>query len=275
MDLFKLAADNKIPLEEDFKTLKDRCPPPDVGVLDQFVDKVKKDGRISINMRPRIAADFVRSDSYLNMYEAAQEAEELSNRSKDEILRERLGGYYIRRTTFDASFNEGKSFKYGALNIGGIGAPRYGLFCVVLNNDFSKDNAKIAYIKKDSLNHYTSDDGVINEGLFLRDLAVESNRQNLAAIKHAGEIENRIDDWPEMFCCEKEYMEAIFIADLNTSNTSEVRITESDYKDFWNKCFNSQGRDLSDGEKALAHDFVEILRANRSKKIKLCEVSDD
>lgn len=225
-------------------------------------------------MRPWIAADLVQRDKYNNMYEAVEEEATLSGRHSDDLLRERLGKHFKRRTRFDDVFDEGRKFRYGALNIGGAGSPHYGTFCMVLKQSFPEASDRLAYVKQDSLNGYTDDDGHLDQASFQNDLATHSHRQILAALKHVHEIDSRKVEWPRMVCSKMDYVEAIFIATIDASKIDEMRITATDHRILWELCFNAHGRKLTDAERALAHDFLQILRATRDKAIRLHEVPD-
>ena len=274
MDIFVLSNENTVRLEDAFRRLSSGDPTPAPAVLAEFLNVVSANGRVSVNMRPWITADLLQRGKYSNRYEEVDEAAGFSGRPSNELLRERLGIYFKRRTTFDSMFDEGREFKYGALNIGGAGAPRYGTFCVVLKQSFPEGDDRVAYVKNDSLNGYTDEDGIFDRVSFQNDLACHSHRQYLAALKHAHELEIRRDEWSRMLCSESDYVEAIFIAVVDVSKIDEVRITASDRAILWDLCFDAHGRKLSDAERALAHDFLQILRATRDRDIRLSEVPD-
>ena len=117
------------------------------ALLDGFAGCIYNTGRISINMRPSVLTDLVARRKYQNIYEWANEHATLSSRSVADILREKLGRYYERRVYFDDSFENGRAFRYGLLNIGGVGADRYGQFCIVLKADFVRADTSVAYLK--------------------------------------------------------------------------------------------------------------------------------
>lgn len=268
MDLFARSFENKARLEDAFHSRFGENPAP---AFEEFLCEVSNNGRVSMNMRPCIAADLLHRDQYKNMYEAVAEEAALTGRETREILRQRLGKYFEKRIRFDAVFSEGRSFKYGALNIGGVGATRYGSFCVVLKPSFPD---RVAYLKQDSLNRYADEHGNFDEEAFQSDLACHSHRQLLAALKHAHEIESRKDNWSTMLCCDSEYIEAIFVGAVNKSTVDEVRVSASEHRTLWDLCFDAHARKLSNAEHALAHDFRQILLCARDDGIRLLEVCD-
>lgn len=274
MDLFQMAEANSQHLADKFDARAASIPSPAADLLQEFAAEVAAQGRISINMRPFIAADFVQSGRYDNIHQSVAEAADFSKRSEEELLRERLDTYFTRRIGFDTAFEGGKRFHYGSLNIGGAGTRRYGTICVVLNAAFSASGGLVSYLKTDSLNGYTDANGTVDLARLSCDVATESHRQCLAALKHAGEIESRRGDWAQMLCNETEYVEAVFIADIRVSSVSEVRLAKSDWQTLWNLCFESHGEPLPEGSRALAQDFLVLQRAQRDNLIRLCEVSD-
>ena len=275
MDLFAIAQENMARLEEAFRRLSSGDPIPTPTLLAKFLDEVSSKGRVSVNMRPWITADLLQGGKYYNMYEVVDEDAAFSGRDSDELLRERLGKYYKKRTSFARLFEEGHKFRYGALNIGGAGTPSYGPFCVVLKQSFPETSERVAYVKQDSLNGYTDEDGNLDRVSFQKDLACHSHRQYLAALKHAHELEIRKDEWPKMLCSNADCVEAIFIAVVEVSKIEEVRVPAIEHKRLWDLCFNAHGRKLTDEERALGHFFRQILRAKRDRNIKLSEVPDD
>ena len=274
VDLFDLADENARRLDDRFRALEAGSPPPDPGDLRRFEEAVTKHGRVALNMRPWIAAEFVRTGKYLNMNDAVREDAALSGRPENELLRERLGRFYQKRVSFDATFDDGCRFQYGVLNIGSAGPRSYGLFCFVLKKTFPKAGDRVAYLKRDSLNGYVADDGRVDTGSLHGDLAPHSHRHRLAALKHSDDLDTRRADWPAMLCSDDDYVEAIFVADLGKTRVSEIRIARSDYESLWELCFRAHGRRLSDGEKALAFDFRVVLEAGRNRVITL-KVLDD
>jgi len=162
MDLFQMAEANSQHLADEFDVLAASLPSPAADLLRQFAAEVAAQGRISINMRPFIAADFVPSGRYYNIHQAVPKAAYALKRTEEELLRKRLKAYFTRRIGFDSAFEGGKRFHYGSLNIGGVGAHRYGTICVVLSAAFPASGAMVSYLKTDSLNGYTDATGAVD-----------------------------------------------------------------------------------------------------------------
>ena len=133
---------------------------------------------------------------------------------------------------FDAHFEDGERFRYGALVIGGSGLTRYGEFCAVFEDGVSSDHPKVAYLGGDSLETYVSEDEHIKEDDVRGDCAPHSHRQHLAALKHDEEILARgQDEWPALLCsnADNEYVEAVFTAEVTPEHLEAVRLPETAY----------------------------------------------
>jgi len=107
-----------------------------------------------------------------------------------------------------------------------------------------------------------------------RDVATESHRQCRAALKHAGEIESRCGDWARMLCNDTEYVEAIFVAEIQVSSVSEFRVASCDLQTLWDLCFRAHGESVTDAEGALAHTYSVLKHAEQENRIRLCEIPD-
>ena len=116
-----MASENVAALDHDIAALLKAAPPENRERLTRYSAAVQREGRISVNMLQTTISSFLSVQEHWNMYEWAHSIAGLSPRTTDEILRERLGGFYDRRIAFDHHFENGEGFRYGALNIGGLG----------------------------------------------------------------------------------------------------------------------------------------------------------
>ena len=273
MNLFEVADQNGPALADRFKEAKDARSSDDAAILDRFAERVIQDGLVSLNMRPWVFSTLLAKGRYQNIYEWAQEQADLSGRSVDEILHEKLGSYFSGRIAFDACFEQGRRFRYGALNIGGAGPTRYGAFCVVLASGFSQGSGPVAYLMRDSLNDYVDVNGNVDtEGIRL-DAALHGSRHHLTALKHSDTVLSVAEHgWPSLVCSDSGYIEAIFLADVTRQEIDEARIPEQEYQRLRALAFDDFSRCLDEGERALVQDFVDILRAARDDTIILRRV---
>jgi hypothetical protein len=259
VDLFRVAQDNGSHLQQRFEALASD-PRHDVARMTAFTELVSQNGRISINMRPSVLSSFLSRGVYLNTYALAEELARLSGRTLTDVLRERLGTFYDKRLAFDSKFENGRRFIFGALNIDGAGSENYGVFCVVLDNSVSACQ-QLAYLPKDSLGGYVDDHHAVAAAQIEQDASPDSHKHYLAVIKHVHELE-KVDyrEWTKMVCCGKQYIEAIFIMDIEPIHLEAVRLTHSEHEVFWDLAFSDFGRRLDDAERALAQDFIDICR---------------
>ncbi|HYN78301.1 MAG TPA: hypothetical protein VES73_10975, partial [Lamprocystis sp. (in: g-proteobacteria)] len=82
MDLFEIAQANIAELERRTTELYEGCAAADplATAMPAFVERVRADGRISINMRPWVLARFLIRGLYQNIYDWAAETAALSGR---------------------------------------------------------------------------------------------------------------------------------------------------------------------------------------------------
>jgi hypothetical protein len=275
MDLFDIALRNAMRLDERLARWMATMPSPAKDSLVAFVDVVRCGGRVAVNMRPWNVVDLIENNRHLNMYEAAEEAATLAGKQPDEILRNRLGDWYARRVAFDDCFLDGRCFRYGALNIGGLGATDYGTFCIVMQRGFPSDG-RVAYLKTDSLCGYTDAGGTVDVASLEVDVAPQTDCHVLAALKHAPDIESLEEGkWPSLLCSNDEYVEVIFVARIRCDVVEEVRVSRKELSIAEDLCFDAHRRKLRNEEKALASIYLNILRARRDGRIQLREVADD
>lgn len=270
MDIFDLASDNAPSLAERFEDVKAKASADEADTLDRFAERVMQDGRVSMNMRPWTLSSLLSTGKHQNMYQWAEEQAGFSGRPLDEILREKLGPYYERRIAFDSAFDDGRLFRYGALNIGGAGATKYGKFCAVLASDFAAGGEDVAYLKFDSLNTYVRAKAEVDEAAISGDVASHASRDKLTALKHVHEIPTVDEhDWPGLVCSDSDYVEAIFLEEVTPQDAEEVRVPEQDYRRLRRLAFDDFAQKRRDGTRALVQDFNDILRADRDGVIRL------
>lgn len=273
MDLFEIARANALSLSEQFDNLKRNAEPCHAVKLLSFAKKVLDRGCISINMRPSVAAELLTDGRYLNMHQWAEEQSALCGRSVEQIMREKLGPYHDRRLAFESTFSRGQDLQYGALNIGGTGTTHFGQFCVALSQSFPPVHDDVAYLKTDSLTGYVDGSGRMSETGLRKDVAPHSHRHCLAVLKHAADIPRcGEDEWANMMCSDHSYIEAIFVAEVSREFIQEIRLAADEYTRLWNLAFSDFTRELNEGEHALVHDFVVILRASAEHSVTLLEV---
>jgi hypothetical protein len=273
MDLFQIASENTASLAQRFEDAKVGRTPEHAACLTGFADRVTESGTASINMRPWVLGSLLSGRPHQNIYEWAAEQASLSGRPRADILRERLRSWYDRRVAFDAAFDDGERFRYGALYLGGLGASSYGQFCTVLREEFLKQQPRLAHLANDSLSTYVSSANVVDEEAIRRDSAPHSHRGLLAALKHADALPGKGEsDWAALLCNDSDYVEAIFVGDLTAELIERVRVSKMEYNRLWNLAFSDFGAERKEEERALAHDFESIVRLLGERDMELEQV---
>ena len=261
MDLFEIAQENIAALERRAAELQASCrgDAPLAAAMAAFVDHIRAQGRISINMRPWVLSRFLSRGHYQNIYDWATEMAALSGRPPDILLAEKLGSYLAARRTFDGAFADGLCFRYGALNIGGTGPTLYGQFCIVARSEYPDDGRGTVYLAGDSLDRYVEPGNELREDLIRQDATPGSHCHCLALLKHYPQLDRPADAWPSLLCSDGDYLEAIFVAPFAPAQVQEVRVSANDQRTLWDLAFDSFSRKLDPGERALGQDFVDIL----------------
>lgn len=263
MNLFQLAADNEAEFVNRFQQAK-QCSQDGGQLLDDFAACVEGAARVSMNMRPCVLSNLASGRKHQNMYQWAEEQASLCSRSVEEILREKLGRFFSRRINFDDTFQDGRRFRYGVLNIGGVGAGHYGIFCAVLNSDFVAPDTLIAYLMGDSLTTYMPTETEVDITILRQEVATHSHRHYLVALKHAGEFAtSNCSEWATMVCCDDRYTEAIFVKDVDVSSIAVVRMEETEHTRLFALAFDEYTQHHDDATHSLKADFVRILQAEQ------------
>lgn len=269
MNLFQIAHDNASSLEAQLEEHRQRLADGELDSFDRFAERIRIAALVSMNMRPWVLTEVV-LNGHQNIYEWATEQSVLSGRPQREILNEKLTTWFERRLRFDTAFDDGEHFRYGALNVGGVGSTRYGNFCVVLKGAFLEGLTTLAYLKNDSLRCYFTHAGLVDDMRLRAEVALHEHRHYLAALKHASALSRGSDsEWAQMVCSDSEYIEAIFIGDVSMPEIEEVRVQRTEYERLWNLAFSDFGSSRKDEERALLNDFVVILRAAGNGQLKL------
>jgi hypothetical protein len=153
IDLFALARANEQVLSNRREEHRSFLSGEHLARFDRFCAKVEAEGGISVNMKPWKLRAFLERGRYLSAYQDAEVRAHASGRSVDDEHRERQQAHYERRALFEGTFEDGERFLYGALNIGGVGAVEYGLFCVFLDSAAASP-FRCAYVPDNSLERY-------------------------------------------------------------------------------------------------------------------------
>jgi hypothetical protein len=160
---------------------------------------------------------------------------------------------------FDQHFDGGLEFRYGALNIGGLGAYHFGEYCPVFKHCDVTAQCTIGYLKGDSLNDYTTAEPRVDEAKLGADCAADSHKHMLATLKHAAALTKRSpDEWPQMLCSSHDYVEAIFRGELKSNNLESVRFGKLDFDLYWEYAYREFTEKLSELDRYRTETFAAI-----------------
>ena len=262
MNIFDLADQNSHNLQEKVQSGQN-----DQNPIGKFAGFVKDRWTISINMKPSDLLKFLSSGRYKNEREVAIGDVEMMKKlggtdvSVEQLRKKRLRpkGYHEPRTEFTRVFEDGERFKYGALNIGGLGPTKYGSYCVVIKRERSEEFSVLAFIKEDSLNNYV-DGGHVDIERLKPDVANRECVPILAVIKHGNDIEGlSANECASMICCDEHYIEAITTDDILNKHINSVRMSKKENSLVGKQFFDVMYRGSSDIEKRhRIDDFINI-----------------
>ena len=270
LDLFAIARANADVIQAAFESILAGMPSADAATLREFENWVESEALISINVELYVVVALLNGRRHQNTYELAEDQSRLSGRRVEDALRERLGKYYDRRVAFDDAFNHGQKFRYGALNAGGAGLPKYAPYCVVLKEEFQSSLADVAYLPGDSLEICFSARGSFDETVVERNATPHTHRRFLAGSECADEVLTVIrGEWPKLIGSIGRCFEAIFIGEVLLDTVNCVRLVKSEYDRMWNMAFADFGRRSGDAERALVDNFLQLRRAEMDGRIRL------
>lgn len=257
LDLFALAQANGDAISKQFEEQRAAMAGDDAVRLDTFCERVKTQGGISINMKPRKLVTFLLHGRYLTVREIAAQLAAVSGRSAEEELRLMQGSYYERRVLFEESFEDGERFLYGALNIGGAGASEYGVFCVFLGDETFRA-IRNAFVPDNSLDLYVRSALMLalDDGALRKEVAAPAQRHCLAALKHACDMASvEPVDWPTMLCCRERFVEAIFVGDVSPELITELRISRNEMRRLSDLAFDDMMGALAPSDRVELDEF--------------------
>ncbi|MBF0345589.1 MAG: hypothetical protein HQL06_15345 [Nitrospirae bacterium] len=270
IDIFKKAKGNSKNLKSRFKQVNDNCS--NQSRLQDFRGVIDDGWGFSVNMHSKALMGFLESGKLKNIYDIIRD--ELGDTANvndfDRRLEERLKGYYALRKEFDAIFDKSERFKYGSLYIAGLGAAKYGPFCIILKKDIIKSRSSVAFIKSDSLNCYVRA-GRIDSGLLCKDTADRGHVSLLAAVKHGENLDSDSTRWYYMICNRDDYIEAITTDDISIDHIDKIVIDAQARGSVYLDMVDKHEGDIDDvsklGEVSETEDFESLMELIESKGI--------
>src|SRR6185436_12279443 len=259
MNLFQVARDNAESFSRRYESVRDAMKET-AFQLDRFVEAVWSEGRLAINMRPTVLLRLLALGRYQNVYDWADELVGRTGQSREELLRLRLKGYYDRRMAFDCFLEQGERLRYGALNLGGLGAVYFGDYCLVFGEAFAEGLADLSYLWADSLETYLMPDCMVDELGLRRDACPHSHRHFLAALKHGAKAVTLAEHrWPALICSRAGFIEAIFVGSVAPADLQAVRMDQLDYELYFDSLVDAALGRLRGSDRFLVEQFDTLL----------------
>ncbi len=277
-NIFSLAEQNSKYLSTEYNVLIKDLDSNDYDLVTGFRNLIRDTWKLSINLEMKRVEQFLNSEKYMNIYEVSErevdekiENGELAANDKEseieQVLRSKLKTFYKSRITYDSLWEDGKKFKYAALNIGGAGICRFGPFCICFKKEYIDRLKMLAFVKMDSLKHY--DHGESNDfNVFIRDLAAKGDVSLLAALKHQQDIiSSDGDGWHFIVCNNEDFIEAVTVEELLISAVESVRVTKDQYWEALEFKLGSFDEEIAFDRNLRASSVLDIIDTLREKKI--------
>jgi hypothetical protein len=194
----------------------------------RLVSRIRNDGCFSANCKPATLLRILEGEDWMNAFELAEREAARRGVAPDVALREKLGEFYERRVAFEGRAGAGRHFYYGALNAGGMGAPRYGRLCVVFGPCGRRDDETV-WLSHDSLKGAWFAEGCadLDWNTLARAVADNESVEVLAAIKC---FESRLDveDSLALLCSDLDFVEGLSLRRLDLEEAAEIRSETDD-----------------------------------------------
>jgi hypothetical protein len=264
-DLFEFANQNAKRIADHFITVKKKYGIEDETVLEEFVNFVKENWTLSINLKLSEINSFLISGIYQNMYQVIEDdllelkRERGVDISKEEAARNRMGIFFEKRKIFENQFEESDRFIYASLNVGGIGLKKYGEFSLITHKKEVKKISSCAFLKKESISYVNN--GKVNIEQLKHDTANRETVHLLTAIKNEKDLPRTAKkNWPKMVCHEKNYIEAVTADEISIKHISTVRMSKDSYDLYFDYLYKAYGSRLDESEKLHLRAFKDMLK---------------
>jgi hypothetical protein len=274
MNLFQVARENAEALSRRYDAARDAMGDA-AGSWDRFGDSVQRDGRLGVNLRP---ADLLRflalEDGVRNVYDWAAGLERRTGQPRQDLVREREKDYYERRMAFDRFLEHSERFRYGALNLGGLGVTLFGDYCLVFQEAFAAGLGGLAYLWGNSLETYLLPGCVVDEAGLRRDACPHSHRHFLAGLKHGADAASAEEErWPVLVCSRHRFIEAIFVGSPVPGDLQAVRMDRFDFDLYSSFLVDAALGRLSGSDRHVVEEFDMLLSLLEKRSVPLEKVA--
>jgi hypothetical protein len=259
VDFFTACGENSASLVTRSEAILSKLEDEHQSRLLTFMESVHRHGQISINMRPTVLLTFLTSGTLLNIHQWAESILKRSRKTKNAILKDKLGDYYFRRMAFDLYFRGGDAFQYGALIVGGLGLERYGEYCAIFSLAKLQLTSGVGYLASDSLRTYVSSKASLDGERIRTECACDTHKHFLACVKLASKICSAPEMyWNRCLCSDDDYIEAIIGGQVTPDAVRSIRIAKTDYLLYWEYAFNEFAGKLSELDRFRVDTFARI-----------------
>lgn len=259
-DLFAMARDNAPNLATSFNAHSTSG-----GSLGEFARRIEEEGRLSVTMKFARLRSFLELGRYRNPWEEAHDDAGGDDAEAEKLMRQRQGSFYDRRALFDGSFQQGRSFHYGALHLEGRALldSTYGTYCTLFSLSAAQGWRSVAWLPDNSLLRYVAvDASAIDMAQLQQDVGPHDGRHHVAGLKHAAHVDAWArGHWGTELCHDGCFVEGI-VADTMTPAELEPRVLAD--RTHWQSLLDAQdavldGAILTDAQRADVERLI-VLR---------------
>jgi hypothetical protein len=273
-DLLELARDNSDHIKKLFAEILKEIDDDLKNESYEYLKSLVKDWGLSVNIGWRKVDWLLENGKIPTTYEIAMAKSVSKQMEFEPALKELCNEHYELRIKFNMAIKDEELFKYTALNIGNLGVPSFGEFCLFFENDLTVKFSGLTFIKGNSLDDYRdATDGLNMEKLF-KDISTVELVNELVSIKHIDDIVNKItkSGWSDKVCCNDCYVEGIVIDELKIENVQCVKIDAKYDTQYTFAAFDfNYDEEISEIDAAMANNYLlakeKLIQAGLNIKI--------
>lgn len=193
-----------------------------------ILEFVRREGHSAVNLKPGPLLNFLTTGRRLHVFAWAEEEAARTKRPMVDVLRGRLRRFTDLRIQFEEQAGGGQHFYYGALNVGGMGAPGYGRYCVVDRAPVDTVGPDTVWVAEDTLTgrRFRDSDGSLSWSQLADWISPHDRAAELAALKLAT-LPGDSRPLAQQICNDDDYIEALSIQPPQLDQVGEVRVEGS------------------------------------------------
>ncbi len=144
------------------------------------------------------------------------------------------GAYLAGRQAFEAMWEHGHRFVYGAVNAGGMGTEgKYGHYCLVVPDPDEAGSEALGVFPGNSVTiYYREETGVVDEQTACADAAAWTERADVAVATQHEEVGRTSEGgWPAVVCRPDHFLEVAWAPAAQPSAIREARLRSGKYSE--------------------------------------------